>query len=112
MKRDILLGLMLGLASPALAGQIQQGPADIGVDAPELAPLGKDGVGFRSVTFVHKAQPDLEHPDPKSGGVALHDRSLKVSEPFRPASLAPNARRAANLAAASGADQPSRPARK
>ena len=36
MKRDILLGLMLGLASPALAGQIQQGPADIGVDAPEL----------------------------------------------------------------------------
>lgn len=78
MKRDILLGLMLGLASPALAGPMQHGPANIGVDAPELAPLGKDGVGFRSVTFVHKAQPDLEHPDPKSGAVALLDRSLKV----------------------------------
>lgn len=78
MKRNILLGLTLGLASPVVAGPLLQGPANIGVDAPELAPLGKDGVGFRTVTFVHKAQPDLEHPDAKSGAISLYDRPLQV----------------------------------
>ncbi len=78
MKRKMLLGALLGLTAPVLAAPALQGPANIGVDAPELARLGSDGVGFRSVTFVHKGQPDLEHPDPKSGVVALYDRSLKV----------------------------------
>ncbi|MFM8542035.1 MAG: alpha/beta hydrolase family protein [Chakrabartia sp.] len=78
MKRNILFGLMLGLASPAVAETVQQIPSNIGVDGPELAAIGRSGVGFRSVTFVHKAQPDLEHPDPKTGAVALRDRSIKV----------------------------------
>jgi len=79
MKRNLLLGLMLlGLAAPALAGQVQKVPAIVGIDAPELAPMGAAGVGFRSVTFVHKDQPDLEHPDATSGAVALRDRTLKV----------------------------------
>ena len=78
MKRNILFGLMLGLASPAVAETVQQIPSNIGVDGPELAATGPSGVGFRSVTFVHKAQPDLEHPDPETGAVALRDRSIKV----------------------------------
>lgn len=78
MTRNLLLSALLGLAAPALACPTPQGPAHVGVDAPELAHLGASGVGFRSVTFVHKNQPDLENPDPKSGAVALHDRSLRV----------------------------------
>lgn len=83
MKRNLLLSLLAGLAAsslatPSQACAIRQGPANIGVDAPELAPMGKLGVGFRSVTFVHKAQPDLEHPDPITGEVGLRDRPLQV----------------------------------
>ena len=78
MTRNLLASALLGLAAPALACPTPQGPAHVGVDAPELAPLGTYGVGFRSVSFVHKNQPDLEHPDPKTGAVALSDRTLRV----------------------------------
>jgi predicted dienelactone hydrolase len=76
--RRILYGLIFGMAAPALAGQAGRSPADVGVDAPQLAPLGPMGVGFRSLTLVHKGQPDLVSPDPKTGAVALRDRALKV----------------------------------
>lgn len=78
MKGKLLISLMLGLATPALACPSSQSPARTGVDAPELASLGEAAVGFKSIDLVHKAQPDLEHPDPKTGRISLHDRALKV----------------------------------
>ncbi len=53
-------------------------PSVPGIDAPQLALLGPHAVGFRSVTLVHKAQPDLLHVDPATGRVGLHDRPLTV----------------------------------
>ena len=53
-------------------------PSVPGIDAPQLALLGPHAVGFRSVTLVHKAQPDLLNVDPASGRVQLHDRALTV----------------------------------
>ncbi len=53
-------------------------PSVPGIDAPQLAPLGPHKVGFRSVTLVHKAQPDLLNVDPATGRVHLHDRALTV----------------------------------
>ena len=76
--RKILYWLMFGMAAPALAGQSGRSPADVGVDAPQLAPLGPMGVGFRSLTLVHRGQPDLVSPDPKTGAIILRDRALKV----------------------------------
>ena len=53
-------------------------PSVPGIDAPQLAPLGPHAVGFRSVTLIHKAQPDLLHVDPATGRVQLHARALTV----------------------------------
>ena len=53
-------------------------PSAPGIDAPELAALGPDKVGFRSLILVNKAQPDLLASDPKTGAVPLHDRRLVV----------------------------------
>ncbi len=53
-------------------------PSVPGIDAPQLAPLGPHPVGFRSVTLVHKGQPDLLHVDPATGRVQLHARALTV----------------------------------
>ena len=53
-------------------------PSVPGIDAPQLAPLGPHAVGFRSMTLVHKAQPDLLHVDPATGRVQLHERALTV----------------------------------
>ena len=73
-----VFGLLVALSLPIGAAAVAQSPARPGVDAPELAKLGPAGVGFRSVTFVHRDQPDLEHADPKTGAVRLHDRRLQV----------------------------------
>jgi predicted dienelactone hydrolase len=75
--RTALLPLLL--ACPAVA----QPPSIAGPDAPALAAMGPDAVGFRTVTLIHKGQPDLQAPDlqvaaPKSSAVALHDRRLVV----------------------------------
>ena len=53
-------------------------PSVPGIDAPQLAPLGRHKVGFRSVTLIHNAQPDLLHVDPATGRVPLHARALTV----------------------------------
>jgi predicted dienelactone hydrolase len=66
------LGLMT--ASPALT----QPPSLPGADAPELAAMGPDGVGFRTVTLVHRGQPDFQAVDAKTGAVPLYDRKLVV----------------------------------
>jgi predicted dienelactone hydrolase len=61
-------------AFPALA----QPPSIPGADAPELAKLGPDGVGFRTITLIHRGQPDFQAVDAKTGGVPLRDRKLVV----------------------------------
>jgi predicted dienelactone hydrolase len=53
-------------------------PSVAGIDAPELAALGTDPVGFKSVTLVHKQQADLLAADPNTRLVPLHDRKLVV----------------------------------
>jgi predicted dienelactone hydrolase len=65
-------------------------PSSPGVDAPELAALGPYAVGFRTVTFVNKAQPDVENIDPNKG-VSLIDRKLQV-DIWHPASIAKGAK--------------------
>jgi predicted dienelactone hydrolase len=81
-KRALIICLSLMIASAALA----RPPSIPGADAPELAAMGADGVGFRTVTFVHKAQPDFQAVDAKTGIVPLRDRKLVV-DIWYPASL-------------------------
>ncbi len=50
-------------------------PSIPGIDAPELAALGPDKVGFRTLQLVHKAQPDFSSIDPAT---AKADRTLTV----------------------------------
>jgi predicted dienelactone hydrolase len=53
-------------------------PSSPGMDAPELASLGPYAVGFRTVTYVNKSQPNLEKTDIATGAVPLADRKLQV----------------------------------
>jgi predicted dienelactone hydrolase len=53
-------------------------PSVTGADAPQLAALGKEAVGFRTITLIHRAQPDVQNADPKTGAVQLRDRKLVV----------------------------------
>ncbi len=66
--------LLLAVPSFAMSGP----PGIAGVDAPELATLGPDGVGFKSLTYIHRSQPDLQLVDPRTGEVPMHDRKLVV----------------------------------
>jgi predicted dienelactone hydrolase len=66
--------ILIFLNAPVHAGV----PSVPGVDAPELAALGKYAVGFRSVTFTHPNQPDVENADPDANEVATVDRKLRV----------------------------------
>jgi predicted dienelactone hydrolase len=86
-KRALIICLSLLIAPAALA----RPPSIPGVDAPELAAMGPDGVGFRSVTLVHKAQPDFQAVDAKTGIVPLRDRTLVV-DIWYPASIAGGAK--------------------
>jgi predicted dienelactone hydrolase len=53
-------------------------PSSPSVDAPELAALGPYAVGFRTVAFINKGQPDIENVGSTKGGVSLVDRRLQV----------------------------------
>jgi hypothetical protein len=50
-----------------------QPPSIPGSDAPELAAMGPDGVGFRTVTLAHKGQPDFQGVDPDVADAAHQD---------------------------------------
>jgi predicted dienelactone hydrolase len=69
--------LALSLAAVADA-EVADAPSRTGIDAPELAALGKYAVGVRSITLVHRNQLDLGAIDPQTGIPAQHDRSLQV----------------------------------
>ena len=59
---------LLAVAGPALAQAkaLVQPPSVVGTDAPQLAAMGPSGVGFRTLTLVHRGQPMLEAGDPKA----------------------------------------------
>ena len=77
-NRLITSGLLtLSLAAAAVAAAADA-PSRTGIDAPELAALGKYAVGVRSITLVDRDQVDLGVIDPRTGIPAQHDRNLKV----------------------------------
>jgi predicted dienelactone hydrolase len=82
MKRTWMILAPLLIALPSLA----QPPSIPGADAPELAAMGPNGVGFRTITLVHQGQPDFQAIDAKTGVVPLRDRKLVV-DIWYPASL-------------------------
>ena len=69
----VILAALAGLASLVVAGAAP--PSIPGIDAPELAALGPDKVGFRTLRLVHKAQPDFTSTEPAT---AKADRALTV----------------------------------
>ena len=64
---------LAGLAAFVAAGAAP--PSVPGIDAPELAALGPDKIGFRTLRLVHKAQPDFSSADPAA---IKADRALTV----------------------------------
>jgi predicted dienelactone hydrolase len=74
MIRSIWLACLALLAAPTHAGV----PSMPGVDAPELAALGPNKVGFRSVLLTHQNQPDVENGGSGGTEVPLVDRTLRV----------------------------------
>lgn len=79
MARIPAMAVMISAGLLAAASPGEPLPPSVpGIDAPQLAPLGPHKVGFRSVTLLHKDQPDLLHADPATGRVQLHTRTLTV----------------------------------
>jgi predicted dienelactone hydrolase len=88
--KSVLLALAMLTASDAHADSPRP-PSVPGADAPQLAALGAYKVGFRTITLVHKAQPDFAAADSHTQTVPLHDRKLVV-DLWYPAKPAPGAR--------------------
>ncbi len=75
----VLASALLALAFAATAvATAADAPSRTGIDAPELAALGKHAVGVRSITLVDRDQVDLGAIDPQTGIPAKRDRDLKV----------------------------------
>jgi len=77
MHRALLSALLVAWAFAAAAPAAEP-PSRPGVDAPELARLGSFAVGVRTVTLVHRDQPDVLAFDPQTGTASRRDRSLTV----------------------------------
>ncbi len=78
MIKPLVIGLLLALSVPSHAGKTDNIPGRPGIDAPELAELGPHAVGFRSLTYIHRAQPYVEANAEPTGSVPLRDRRLVV----------------------------------
>ena len=74
MMRRVIASMLILLGAPIHASA----PSVPGADAPELAALGAYGVGFRSVTFTHRGQPDVENAQTDPSTVRLIDRNVQV----------------------------------
>ena len=74
MIRCVLASALMLLVAPVHASI----PSVPGADAPELAALGTYDVGFRSVTFTNRNQPDVESVNPDRPLIAKADRVLQV----------------------------------
>ncbi len=88
----LLTNAVIALAVFAVAPALARPPSLPGVDAPELAAIGPDAVGFRTITLTHRGQPQLDAADPKTGIVPLYDRELVV-DIWYPARVARGAKR-------------------
>jgi predicted dienelactone hydrolase len=75
LMRNIVLLAIVCCLRPALAGEP---PSRYGVDAPELARLGDDAVGVKTLHLVQHAQLDVLAFDAASGSAPLVDRALTV----------------------------------
>src|ERR1700733_14375650 len=89
MRKLLLLALVFASHGSVLAGEP---PSRFGVDAPELARLGDQAVGVRTLHLVQPAQFDVLAFDAAKGTGPLVDRSLTV-ELWYPALPAPRAAR-------------------
>jgi predicted dienelactone hydrolase len=67
--------IMLSTAAQAAGAQP---PSVFGVDAPELAPLGKFAVGVRTLILLERDQPDVLAIDTVTGVVPKFDRTLRI----------------------------------
>ena len=83
--KTVQVALTLALLVPAMAyagevtpPNVPRPPSVPGIDAPQLAALGNDKVGFRSIALVHEAQPDFAAADLRTHVIPLHDRKLLV----------------------------------
>lgn len=85
MRGLMLLAALVCCAAPVFAGGP---PSRYGVDAPELAHLGKYAVGVRTLHLVQKAQADVLAFDAVKGAAPLADRALTV-ELWYPATPSP-----------------------
>ncbi len=75
MRRAALSILLLVWTLAAVAAEPPSRP---GIDAPELARLGDRAVGVRTITLVHRDQPDVLAFDPQQQAAPRRDRSLTV----------------------------------
>ncbi len=89
----LIRAALAGLAALVATGAAL--PSVPGIDAPELAALGPDKIGFRTLRLVHKAQPDFSSADPAA---AKADRALMV-DLWYPATVRRGARMATYRAA-------------
>jgi predicted dienelactone hydrolase len=87
-RPGLLLAALLAFATPALA---EAPPSVPGVDAPELARLGPQAVGVRTVTWTQPAQPDVLAYDKAKAAAPLVERKLTV-EIWYPAQPQPKAK--------------------
>src|SRR6202166_3586313 len=89
MQKMLLLAIVFG-CGPALAGDP---PSRFGVDAPELARLGDQAVGVKTLHLVQHGQIDVLAFDAAKGSAPWADRALTVDlwYPARPRPGAPHA---------------------
>jgi predicted dienelactone hydrolase len=83
LTRNVVLLAIVCCVGPALAGEP---PSRYGVDAPELARLGEDAVGVKTLHLLQPGQLDVLAFDAASGSAPLVDRALTVElwYPARP----------------------------
>lgn len=84
----MLLAILAWCAAPACAAEPPSRP---GIDAPELARLGDQAVGFKTLHLVQHDQADVLAFDPAKGSAPRVDRPLDVDlwYPARPRAGAP-----------------------
>jgi predicted dienelactone hydrolase len=90
MRNFGLLAIVLCCAGGAFAAEA---PSRYGVDAPELAHLGRHAVGVKTLHLIQHGQIDVLAFDPAKGSAPPADRALSV-DLWYPASPAPGAVRA------------------
>ena len=95
MRKMLLLAIVFG-CGPALAGDP---PSRFGVDAPELARIGDQAVGVKTLHLVQHGQIDVLAFDAAKGSAPSVDRALTVElwYPARPAPGAPRVVYSASL---------------